>query len=143
MVNPYLVHWHTCCETGHEKIDSQHRQLVVIFNRFLASFEAPVRESEIRNSFASLVIYFDLHFATEEKLMREVEYPRYKEHLLVHQQLASEIARMLGLFKSDTVYISELFELFHMMARWSKGILGEPEDRLLAEYLLEQADRSA
>jgi hemerythrin len=82
----YIV-WEKDNELGIPIIDEQHRGLVSAIN----SFHYFIKEGEgieaTRPTLQTLVQYINIHFKTEEPLMKQSGYPSYDEHILTHKGL--------------------------------------------------------
>ena len=91
--------WSEKCVLGLEEIDEQHRQLAEALNRLVSLYQSLTRNPGSDNvNQESLTdslnfIYGDLerHFRSEEKLMREVDYPDYQDHALAHLMILAEM----------------------------------------------------
>lgn len=80
--------------TGNEMIDSQHRELIARINKLLDSCEASDGKVTAINTLDYLSDYTNTHFADEEKLQRELEYPDYLKHKAQHDGFKKTIAEL-------------------------------------------------
>ena len=76
--------WSPALETGHEKIDEQHRQLFDTLNSIAAAFWGGRGSQEITKTLAFLTEYTIMHFSTEEELMEKNAYSGYAAHKKRH-----------------------------------------------------------
>jgi hemerythrin len=76
--------WNGSLETGHELIDSQHKQLFAAINDLLDKCGAGKGKDEIASSLDFLNDYTIKHFFDEEKLQQKYEYPEYPQHKQYH-----------------------------------------------------------
>lgn len=132
------IEWHDGLVLGHPKIDAQHRMLVNLLNRFVDSFDAPPgeRDSRIRNAFASISVFTELHFAMEERLMDEASYPDAATHIRGHWATLADISRVNELFTDPDFRPEGLLREANL---WSTMISRcDPDDLKLAQFL---ADR--
>jgi diguanylate cyclase (GGDEF)-like protein/hemerythrin-like metal-binding protein len=88
------LHWNPRYESGHAEIDGQHRQLFHDANRLLTLLPAMVggRASQDDNTAMlgvvdALLADVKLHFATEERILSECNWPGLAEHRVDHGQL--------------------------------------------------------
>jgi hemerythrin len=84
------VDWNDSFAIGVPAIDAQHREL---FAR-VASFEAALERRDAQamtRTFGFLREYALVHFAQEERLMREARYPREEEHREKHAQFVERL----------------------------------------------------
>lgn len=75
---------------GVAEIDQQHQELIGLLNRLTDA----VRNNEARNDvyriMDDVIAYSSLHFATEEMLMAEFDYPEIEAHKKKHRLLIQE-----------------------------------------------------
>ena len=91
--------WNEKYVLGLEEVDEQHRHLAEVFNRLLSLYQSLTRNPESDNvNQESLTKCLNLlnsdlehHFRSEEKLMREVDYPDYQNHALAHLMILAEM----------------------------------------------------
>ena len=74
--------------TGNTTIDEQHKELIDRINKLmiLCENEKPAKKEAIK-MLEYLADYTEYHFAEEEKLQEEIEYPGRKEHKQKHDEL--------------------------------------------------------
>ena len=83
--------WKHTYNLGIPIIDEQHRGLVVIINAYHNALSDDFYDNEKLMIFKTLSDqYIGIHFRTEEKLMKEVEYPGLMDHRQLHQDLTKE-----------------------------------------------------
>jgi len=94
---------------GLEEIDEQHQQLAEVFNRLLSLKQSLTRNPKSDNvnqeplTDCLNLLYSDLerHFRSEEKLMREVDYPDYQDHALAHLMILAEMKNYCDRFAKN------------------------------------------
>ncbi len=110
------IDWLNVYNTGITKIDEQHKKLVKMIND-LELAKGKENESQIlREVFYQLVDYTHYHFAQEEMLMNEAEYPRITAHKQKHKDLIDQIVLMLESLKSGELVLGE--KLMTMLKDW-------------------------
>lgn len=92
---PQALHWEQHYCIGHSVIDLQHAQLFSLYNALLASFIDNSNGAESTQALHQLIDYCEQHFADEERLMREHQYPDLEEHQRSHQKLAQHIGQLI------------------------------------------------
>jgi hemerythrin-like metal-binding protein len=80
--------------TGVEEIDDQHRALFDRVRALLTASRERRSGEEVLRLFEFLDRYVVEHFATEERVMIESEYPHVEGHRQEHQQLVKELAAL-------------------------------------------------
>jgi len=116
---------------GHEVIDEQHKMLFTLINDF---FKSSGKES-VLVLFDSLSSYIQLHFHTEEELLKQIKYPRTIQHIEKHRVLTEKFCAMqerLDVYDEDIHHKIALF-----LYRWlAKHILKADMD--YKKYALKQ-----
>lgn len=85
------IEWTSDLDTGIDVIDGQHRQLVQYINPLEEANATSHRES-LGDVLASLFDYTTFHFAFEESLLEQIEYPALIPHREAHDRFAKRIA---------------------------------------------------
>jgi len=81
-------------ETGHAKIDEQHKQLFVTLNSIIQASEQGRGKDEIYKTLDFLNQYTIMHFMTEEKLQKEYAYPDYPAHKKFHDDFKTTVKEL-------------------------------------------------
>jgi len=79
--------WSSRFETGIAIIDAQHKSLFDAVNKLADSFKAGTSKAQVKDSLDFLVKYTLEHFQTEERVMKEMNYPKLTSHIAEHTQL--------------------------------------------------------
>ena len=90
--------WDESLETGHEKIDTQHKQLIETLNSLIAASQEGKDKEEIFKVVDFLLEYTILHFKAEEVLQLQYNYPDYYVHKKYHEEFkvtATELNKQL------------------------------------------------
>ncbi|MDR0584206.1 MAG: bacteriohemerythrin [Treponema sp.] len=86
--------WDSSLETGHEKIDNQHRQLVAALNSIISASQEGKGKEEIFKTMEFLTGYTVMHFSTEEKLQVQYDYPDYLVHKRYHDEFKITVGEL-------------------------------------------------
>ena len=78
--------WDSSLETGHDKIDNQHKQLIAALNNIIDASRGGQGSEEIFKTLDFLTGYTIMHFSTEEKLQLQYDYPDYLVHKRYHDE---------------------------------------------------------
>ncbi len=83
-------HWNERLAIGVPEIDAQHQELFERIERFEESLHrrGPL---DLTSTFDFLRDYAAVHFATEERLMRETAYPDVEEHVAQHNDYIARL----------------------------------------------------
>jgi hemerythrin len=88
-----LVQWEKRLEIGVPEIDAQHRELFARVGGFDAALARGDRAA-IQATFAFLREYALVHFETEERLMREMGYPRLEIQRELHAKFTGRLQEL-------------------------------------------------
>ena len=86
--------WDASLETGHLKIDNQHKQLIAALNDIIDASQQGKGKNEIFKTLDFLTGYTIMHFATEEKLQEEYNYSDYVIHKRYHDEFKETVAEL-------------------------------------------------
>ena len=77
--------WYDEYKSGIDIIDAQHLKIFNSFNHFYESINTGELNIKVIEEFIeALDLFTTIHFETEEKYMRETNYPHYEEHKQRH-----------------------------------------------------------
>ena len=76
--------WDSSLETGYEKVDNQHKQLVSAVNSLMEASMSGKGDKAVMETLEFLTGYAVKHFADEEKLQVQFNYPDYLNHKRIH-----------------------------------------------------------
>ena len=79
-----VYQWDSSLETGYEKVDKQHMQLVETLNKLITASKEGKDSEEIFKVLDFLTGYTIMHFKTEEDLMIKYSYSDYHVHKSYH-----------------------------------------------------------
>lgn len=108
------LEWRDEFLVGNAEIDGQHRELLTNINK-LAAMIASEDTSGVDGVLNFLAGYVQFHFATEERIMRELNYPLTGDHVREHQRLIQQFIRLKGEITSgihDPLYLGFRVQLF-------------------------------
>jgi len=104
--------WDESMAIGHTLIDAQHKWLFALAKEAL---QPDVEKA--RGVILKLYRYTQVHFAKEEAMMKEADYPLLPEHVEQHEFLLDKVCAMSESMTTDP---SVLEELPALLARWLK-----------------------
>ena len=78
--------WDSTLESGYEKVDNQHRQLVTALNNLMAASAEGKGDKAVMQTLDFLTGYAIKHFADEEQLQVDYDYPDYLNHKRIHDE---------------------------------------------------------
>lgn len=87
--------------TGNDMIDSQHKELIEKINQLLKSIETSKEKITAVKMLNYLSDYVDYHFAAEEKLQEEIQYPGIEEHKKQHVILKNTVDDLFHMLEEE------------------------------------------
>ena len=101
-----LIVWDKRLETGHGKIDEQHKALVEIVNRLHGAMKQGKGKEELGGILVFLKDYTVTHFAMEEQLMAQHNYSGAVKHKQIHAELVHQVADLVDKFQKGTATLT-------------------------------------
>jgi hemerythrin len=117
-INEFLQ-WKAEYSIGIDKIDNQHKELMELIKNLLKICMVDSKTKfESFNKLASVAMEkFRDHFASEEALMLETNYPKYAEHKKRHDKLLEDVKEMMKKIP-DKSHDSKLMNVVIFMREW-------------------------
>jgi hemerythrin len=78
--------------TRNEVIDAQHKELIKRVNDLYEAIDAGDAAEAARSALDFLLGYTSYHFRSEEKLMKEKNYPKFAEHKAIHAAFVETVS---------------------------------------------------
>ena len=75
-----MMQWNNSLSVNVDAMDLQHQKLVKLTNQLFDAMKVGKGKQAIEGVLRELVSYTKVHFAAEEKLMQEYDYPDYFDH---------------------------------------------------------------
>lgn len=85
------LEWRPQLAVGHEKIDEDHKRLIELINKVQSLFVTDASMGELTVALDALYDYTRYHFAREESVMRQIDYPHLHKHAKVHEALVRRL----------------------------------------------------
>jgi len=93
--------WNSSLETGYEKVDKQHKQLIEALNSIIDASREGKGPDEIFKTLDFLTGYTIMHFSDEEKLMVKYDYPDYLIHKRYHDDFKVTVGELTQRLKKE------------------------------------------
>ena len=90
-----FIEWEDAYNIGVKEIDIQHRGLFDIISKLFTSRQYEPDGKYYFLTLNKLIEYARIHFATEERYMREAGYSKLAEHKQEHIKFLEEISKLL------------------------------------------------
>ena len=122
--------WNESYCIGEALIDRQHQYLFQLANDLVESDD----KAQMTENAMNLFKYVQEHFSHEESVMRQINYPAYREHVAMHDELINQLSAI-----SSDISIGQgsVADLQNFMNNWLLGHIIEI-DTTLAKYMQKQ-----
>lgn len=127
-----LSDWSPKYTVNHPVMDEHHHSLFKLIDRLSEAIIEKKENEVIGETLNALIDYTKMHFAAEEHLMRQANFPGLPQHKEAHDKLVAQVQEYQRRFKAgDSAVTAEITQF--LMTDWLvKHILGM--DELYAPY---------
>ena len=109
--------WSQSMSVGVALLDSDHQALIRLINRLHEHLEITEEPDLPDDIFEKLVAYIDYHFAREEEVMQDCDYPMFADHKDEHLMFTQEIRYVRDRYVSgDDATVGQ--DLLHYLKNW-------------------------
>ena len=105
-----LLQWKAKYSVGIASMDDEHREMIELINDVYAKLGAAPDAAAIENCLETIFTTISMHFALEERIMRDCGYDEYADHKDDHEDLLDEIRDLMDEFVADTDKGAKLLE---------------------------------
>ncbi|WP_341744572.1 bacteriohemerythrin [Azonexus hydrophilus] len=127
---PDLIKWSSAIATGNKDIDQQHQILIGYINRLNLAMQTN-DTSATKEVVSGLVEYTVDHFAFEERLMKQTQYPDYDAHKARHEDLLKTVTQRTEAFMAGQL---SAHEIIAFLTEWLTVHI-QNTDKALAKHL--------
>ena len=127
-------------KTGEKSIDTEHDLQMQMLDSLSESLQKGGDFSPARYILEQFIEFSDMHFLSEQLVMRLHSYPEYERHLEAHTQLMKKVREI-----RDSVFRGEFapnVQLVQELRDWLLNHIAS-EDVAFGEFLREKEDRCA
>lgn len=111
-----LFNWSDKFSVHVDEMDQQHKVLVNLINYFYEARQLNRDQEVLGKVLEELVKYAEMHFDSEEKLMKAFHYPEYTAHQAEHHSLLQKVLNMRERLRNGDKYI--LTDVAILMNDW-------------------------
>jgi len=119
-----LIEWSPEYSVHHDKIDAQHKKWIAIINELHEALVQGHEMDQMGGLLQEMMDYTNFHFAAEEKLLQEIDYPDFNRHRLLHNNFKKDIMKYENDFTNGKTLLRT--EVMSAIKRWL-------EDHILVE----------
>jgi hemerythrin-like metal-binding protein len=113
-------------------IDQQHKQLVSIVNELFKEIKGGKANQALIDIFSRLVEYTASHFATEEKIFADTNYPETEEHIKHHKKLVESALKLQADFKAGNSVVGR--EVMDFLKDWLTNHILKTDKKYVAHF---------
>ena len=117
------------------EIDSQHETLIGLINRLHETMLQGADKATLDGLLSQLLEHTRTHFAYEEQLMSQHNYPGYEAHKSEHSRLMQHLVDLAGRYKNGELLLS--FAIVLELKGWAVVHI-EKSDKPLGTFLKNQ-----
>jgi hemerythrin len=121
------------------EIDGQHQGLILLINKLHDAMNRGKGTEVLQDVLGELVAYTRIHFATEERLMREHDYPDYDDHKAAHDAFADHVNATFAMWTQGQAVIT--MQLAQYLRDWMANHI-QGMDKKFGEYVSAEARRA-
>ena len=127
------IEWDAKFETGHQRIDFEHRIFLDLIRMFSEEAERELASDarRLNRHLMEITKYAEFHFVSEENIMVDVGYPDVEAHREFHSVLLAELRDMAFRLRAGRAKARDLVDfLYQWFAQHTST-----KDKLIAEYV--------
>ena len=113
-----IYKWDNLLETGHELIDSQHKQLLGTLNSLIEAYSSGAGKEEVARTVEFLLSYTEQHFRDEEALQSQFHYPDYLRHRQIHNEFKQVAFKLSDRLKKEGYSLWLVAEVCSTIGDW-------------------------
>ncbi|MBN1867830.1 hemerythrin family protein [Candidatus Sumerlaeota bacterium] len=114
-----LIEWQDDYSVGIRNLDDQHKVLIDLINLFHDARSHGKEWQTLSIVLRSLMEYAATHFAGEEKLMIEHDFPGLHQHRLAHNEFVQKVSDFSEDFRESRAMLPQ--ELMNFLGEWLVG----------------------
>ena len=103
------LEWQLELQSGNDELDRQHQQLFEIGNRLINMTLDGTNQAEIIKQLDLLLSHIVSHFASEELILKQANYPGLPQHAGIHEELAAKAMRLKESYEAGEIRASAFF----------------------------------
>ena len=116
--DPMAYQWDSSLESGYEKVDNQHRQLVAAVNDLMEASSSGKGDEAVMKTLDFLTGYTIKHFMDEEKLQVQYDYPDYLNHKRLHEEFKVYVGKLVSRVREEGPTEKIISEVTSAVGSW-------------------------
>ncbi len=127
-----LLSWSNQYLIGNELVDAEHEQLFRLLNDFHTRWVDARDRQDIAKVLNQLIVYAQLHFRHEEKIMADTCFPKLAEHQQIHEAMVDTIFHLQKSYEEANLRLE--MDTMKFVKSWLVGHILE-NDYLFRDFL--------
>ncbi len=123
-----LFQWNDSLSIGNGEIDSQHKKLFALADRFHAAMSGGHGKAILQQTLTELIDYTRHHFACEESVMQKSAYPQFPQHKAEHDKLTQKVVKLHGELVAGHAVIT--IDVLQFLRDWLIHHIGEMDKKV-------------
>lgn len=119
------------------ELDDEHAELILRAEQVMAAYQKGDPHQEILRLLAFLQSYVVEHFAHEEAIQLQLNYPEYQDHQKIHEAFKADVQALYADIVKNGLHLNSRLKLNYLVNDWIYKHIGE-EDKKLALYIQSQ-----
>jgi hemerythrin len=129
-----LIPWTNQYEINISKIDEEHRELFRMFNELMDAVWDGKGKDSIKQLLDFTANYAVTHFSTEEKYMKQYDYPGYLDHKKLHDDFTADVVKFLQKYETGEVSTEMVVSVISSLGTWTREHI-RATDQYLGKFL--------
>jgi len=138
MKNTYVLEhgivWSDSLLLGDARVDTQHQKIFELVNDIINMCENGSSTKKVKETLNFMVDYAVGHFADEEALQLEYNYPEYEKHKQKHEEFKVKVNELVQRFNENGSSAELSNEINSFLVRWLVDHIQE-EDKKIGEHI--------
>ena len=126
--------WDSSLESGYDKVDNQHKQLVAAVNNLMEASSSGKGDHAVMETLDFLTGYAVKHFMDEEKLQVQFNYPDYLNHKRIHDEFKLRVGDFVEMVKKEGPTEKVISEVSSTIGAWLLNHI-KGDDFRMAAYI--------
>lgn len=111
--------WKDSYATNVKECDAQHQRLVGMINELFDAMSQGKGKEALGNIINGLADYAAYHFGTEERLMKQYNYPEYERHKAEHDRFTQQVVDFKKKFEDGSALLTK--DVLKFLSDWLNG----------------------
>ena len=128
------IAWDNSLLMGNALVDMQHQKLFALVSDIVEACEAGTDTAKLHDTLMFLVNYAVKHFADEESVQLEYNFPEYEEHKQIHEDFKKTVNELVKRFKISGSSQELSSDVNKILIKWLVNHI-QTEDKKIGEHI--------